>query len=78
MDAYTLKRRDHGFVIGLLAGAVAGAGAAMWLAPRLASRLRQQRDDVADAVVRGAQEVERFATAAKSDHIGRSGEVAQP
>ena len=78
MDAYTLERRDHGFVIGLLAGAVAGAGAAMWLAPRLASRLRQQRDDVADAVVRGAQEVERFATAAKSDHTGRSGEVAQP
>ena len=36
MDAYTLERRDHGFVIGLLAGAVAGAGAAMWLAPRLA------------------------------------------
>ena len=77
MDAYTLERRDHGFVIGLLAGAVVGASAVMWLAPRVASRLRQQRDDVADAVVRGAQEVERFATAAKSDHIRRSGDGAR-
>jgi gas vesicle protein len=72
MDTYTQERRDYGFVIGLLTGTVVGAGAAMWLAPRVASRLRQQRDDVADAVVRGAQEVERFATASKSDSVDAS------
>jgi gas vesicle protein len=69
MDAHAQESRDYGFVIGLLTGTVVGAGTAMWLAPRVVSQFRQRRDDVADAVVRGAQEVERAATALKSDRV---------
>lgn len=36
----------------------------------LARRGRDARDDVADAVARGAHEVERYATAAKTDGAG--------
>ena len=84
MTVQTQERRSHGFAIGLLTGTFVGAGLAMWLAPRLASELRERmtdsakglrrqaqdvRDDVADAVARGAHEVERYASAAKSDRI---------
>ena len=67
MNAQTQVRRDHGFMIGLLTGTFVGVGFAMWLAPRLISELREQRDDVAEKVARGAREVERFVTAAKSN-----------
>ena len=74
------EHRGHPFLIGLLAGGALGAGLAILLAPRLASELRERvegsardlrkkarafRDDVCDAVVRGAEEVERRATEAK-------------
>jgi gas vesicle protein len=65
--ACTQEHRDFGFAAGLLTGAVFGAGLAIWFAPRVASELRQRRDDVADAVLRGAREVERYAAAVKSD-----------
>jgi hypothetical protein len=64
------EHRDHGFVMGLFAGTFVGAGLMMWLAPavdRLSRKAQGVRDDVADAVARGAHEVERVATAAKSD-----------
>ena len=69
MDPYTQESRDYAFAIGLLTGTVVGAGAAMWLAPRVVSQFRQRRDGVADAIVRGAQEIERVATAVKSDRV---------
>ena len=84
MTVQTQERRSHGFAIGLLTGTFVGAGLAMWLAPRMAAELRDRmtesakglgrqaqdvRDDVADAVARGAHEVERYAIAAKSDRI---------
>ena len=106
MNEHTQERRDHGFVLGLLAGTAVGAGLAMWFAPRSGAQLRRQltdsarglgdrfserfehatarvgdavddlarkgqnvRDDVADAVARGAHEVERYATAAKTDAV---------
>jgi gas vesicle protein len=94
MSAYTQdpqNRRDHRFVIGLVAGTVVGAGLMMWLAPRTASELRGRltdtaknlgdrltrkgqgvRDRVADAVVRGAHEVARQATNAKTDQAARA------
>jgi len=80
MDTET-RHRDYGFVLGLLTGTVVGAGLAALLAPRAAAEVRTRlsnaagevarrgnglRDDVADSVVRGAHEVERMATAAKS------------
>lgn len=80
MDEETQRPRDHRFVIGLFAGAIAGVGLAMWLGPsvtrstrrigqaldELVSRGQDVRDDVADSVARGAHQVERYATAAKS------------
>lgn len=38
----------------------------------LTRKSQDVRDDVADAVARGAHEVERFATAAKSDRVAES------
>lgn len=75
--------QDHRFVIGLVAGAVVGAGVTMWLIPRvrkasarvsetaaaLGRKGRRVRDDVAGAVARGAHEVERYATAARTDRL---------
>lgn len=84
MTTYNQEHRNYGFAIGLLTGTFVGAGLMMWLAPRTASEVRQRvadsakdlgkrgqgvRDDLADTVARGAREVERFATAAKSDRI---------
>jgi len=80
MDAEIQRPRDHRFTIGLLAGAAVGVGLAMWLGPGvtrstrrlgralndLVSRGQAARDDVADAVARGAHQVERYATAAKT------------
>ena len=81
MNEQPQDRRDHRFLIGLIAGTVVGAGLTMWLAPRAASELRTRvadsakalgkrasdiRDDVASAVATGAHEVERFAKAAKT------------
>lgn len=74
MKATTQEPRDHRFAIGLLAGTAIGAGLAIWLAPMvgdaisgLVNKGQDVRDDLADAVARGAHEVERQATAAKSD-----------
>jgi len=61
------ERPDHRFSVGLLAGAMAGVWLAMWAAPRLISELRRRRDDIADSVVRRARDVERYATASKTD-----------
>ncbi len=69
-NAPIYRRPDYGFVIGLAAGAIAGLWTALWLMPHIASDLRRRRDDVADSVVRGAQEVERYASAMKTDSIG--------
>ena len=80
MDGEIQRPRGHRFAIGLLTGAAVGVGLAMWLGPgvtrstrrisralnKLASQGQDARDDMADAVVRGAHEVERYATAAKS------------
>ena len=65
MSECTERQQGHGFLIGLLAGAAAGAGLAIWLTPRV----QRVRNDVADSVVRGAREVERLATAAKTDGL---------
>jgi gas vesicle protein len=76
----TQKPRAHRFTIGLLTGAAVGVGLAMWLGPgvtrstrrfgralnKLAGQGQDVRDDMADAVARGAHQVERYATAAKS------------
>ena len=85
MNEQPLDRRDYRFLIGLMAGTVVGAGLAMWLAPNAASELRARvansakalgkrasdiRDEVAGAVATGAQEVERFAKAAKAEGRG--------
>jgi hypothetical protein len=74
MNAHTREHPDSGFAIGLLTGTFVGAGLAMWLVPRvreavddLTRKGQDVRDDVAEAVARGAHEVERYATAAKSD-----------
>ena len=79
--------RDHRFLIGLITGGVLGVGA-MIFGPRVISALREQaadsarslgrkaqgvRDDMCDVVVHGAQEVERYATEAKTDHAARPG-----
>jgi hypothetical protein len=69
MNQQTRQHPDYGFLIGLLTGTMAGVWAASWLAPRVVSDLRHRRDEVADSVVRGAREVERFATAVKSDAV---------
>jgi gas vesicle protein len=67
----TLQRSsDSSFLIGLATGVMAGLWTALWLVPHVVSDLRRRRDDVADSVVRGAQEVERIASAAKTDTIG--------
>ncbi len=74
---------DHRFVMGLVAGAFVGAGVTMWLIPRarktsarvsetaaaLGRKGRRVRDDAAGAVARGVREVERYATAVRTDHI---------
>jgi hypothetical protein len=52
--------RDYGFLTGLGAGAMAGAALTIWFAPRL-------RNDLAGAVARAANHVERVATAARTD-----------
>jgi gas vesicle protein len=70
VNANPQQPSDYRFLIGLLAGAAVGAGLAVWLTPTVNRAIRQGqdvRDDVADAVARGAREVERYATAAKSD-----------
>jgi gas vesicle protein len=81
MDPEIQKPRNHRFSIGLVTGAVVGVGLAMWLGPgvtrstrrigralnKLASQGQDVRDDMADAVARGAHQVERYATAAKSN-----------
>ena len=54
-------RRDHGFLIGVMTGTFVGAALAIWLAPRVVS----VRNGLADAVVDGAHEVARKATAMK-------------
>lgn len=82
MTADTRDRCDHRFLTGVLMGAFMGAAAAIWLAPRVAAfgravddftkKGQRVRDDVADAVARGAHEVERIATAAKSDGVAET------
>jgi len=70
VNANPQQPSDYRFLIGLLAGAVVGAGLAVWLTPTVNRAIRQGqdvRDDVAEAVARGAREVERYATAAKSE-----------
>jgi gas vesicle protein len=47
MNTNTQERRDHGFMIGLLAGTCIGGGLAMLFAPRSGSDLRQQMADSA-------------------------------
>ena len=83
MDTQIQERRNYGFALGLFTGAVVGAGLAILFAPRISAlqervtdsvedlkrRGLDARDTVADAVVRGVHEVERFAAAAKA---GRS------
>jgi gas vesicle protein len=66
-QAQTGTARDYTFVAGLLAGTVVGAGLALWLAPKAVEATNDVRDRLADAVVRGAHEVERVAVAAKTD-----------
>jgi gas vesicle protein len=84
MNAHVQEHGDYGFLIGLIAGGVVGAGVAMVFAPRLASEARKRtkelthkaqgvRDDICDAVARGAHEVERHATEAKTAHGGETG-----
>lgn len=70
MNTQTSRPADTGFLIGLATGAMAGLWTALWLVPHVIADLRRRRDRVADCVVRGAQDVERFATAAKSDAVG--------
>jgi len=70
VNANPQQPSDYRFLIGLLAGAVVGAGLAVWLTPTVNRAIRQGqdvRDDVAEAVARGARNVERYATAAKSE-----------
>jgi gas vesicle protein len=81
VDEESRKPREHRFAIGLLTGAAVGVGLAMWLGPgvtrstrrigralnKLASQGQDVRDDMADAVARGAHQVERYATATKSN-----------
>jgi len=58
-----------GFVVGLITGAVAGAGLALWFAPSAAAEIRGRVEGSAKRAglkARGAHEVERVATAAKS------------
>ena len=81
------EHRDHRFLIGLITGSVLGVGA-MVFGPRLLSGLCEQvadsarslgreaqgvRDDMCDVVAHGAQEVERCATEAKTDHAAKAG-----
>jgi gas vesicle protein len=81
------EHRDHRFLIGLISGSVLGVGA-MVFGPRWIAELRKQaadsartlgrkaqgvRDDLCDAVAHGAQEVERYATEAKTDPAAKSG-----
>ena len=82
MEPSKQEHSDYRFLIGLVAGTMVGAGLTLWLAPRVASELRERlatsatglakrasavRDQVADAVARGAHEVELQANATKSD-----------
>ena len=76
MNEHTQARRDHRFAIGLLTGSVVGAALAIWLSAHVTAAVNELtrkgqdvRDNLADAVARGAHEVERFATAAKSDRV---------
>jgi hypothetical protein len=70
MKTQISRPSDSGFLIGLATGTMAGLWTALWLVPHVVSDLRRRRDDVADSVVRGAQEVERIASAAKTGAIG--------
>ena len=71
--------RDYRFAMGLVAGTIVGAGLMMLFAPASGAEVRTRisgaiddvaekgqriRDGVADAITRGAHEVEQFATAA--------------
>jgi gas vesicle protein len=72
MNTPTHDGRDHRFAIGLATGTVVGAALALWFAPGLASitkRGRDIKDDVADTIAHGAHEVERYATAARSEPV---------
>lgn len=86
-NADAQEHRDHRFLIGLITGSVLGVGA-MVFGPRLLSGLCEQvadsarsvgrgaqgvRDDMCDVVAHGAQEVERYATEAKTDHAAKTG-----
>lgn len=68
---------DGRFALGMLAGTGLGLGLALWLAPRAAAEVAEQaaasvgrvtnrglqmKDEVAEAVARGAHEIERVAT----------------
>jgi len=81
------EHQRHDFLIGLITGSALGVGA-MVFGPRLISGLREQvaesarslgrraqgvRDDMCDAVAHGAQEVERYATEAKTDRAAKTG-----
>ena len=57
MESHSRQSRGLGFVFGLMAGTV----------DELACKCNRVRDDVAESVVRGAHEVERFAVAVKSE-----------
>jgi gas vesicle protein len=85
-NADAQEHRDHRFLIGVITGSVLAVGA-MVFGPRVISRLREQaadsarrlgrraqgvRDDVCDAVAHGAQEVERYATDAKTDPVAKT------
>ncbi len=63
-NAQAQEHQDHRFLIGLITGGVLAVGA-MIFGPRLIALLR---DNMCDAVAHGAQEVERYATEAKTDH----------
>ena len=86
-NAHAQEQQDHRFLIGLITGGVLAVGA-MVFGPRLISGLREQvadsarslgrraqgvRDDMCDVVAHGAQEVERYATEAKTDHAAKTG-----
>ena len=76
MNVHAQDHRDHRFLIGLITGGVLGVGA-MVFGPRLIAGLGRKaqgvRDDMCDAVAHGAQEVERYATEAKTEPAARTG-----
>jgi len=85
-NEHSEERRDHRFLIGVITGSVLAVGA-MVFGPRVMSGLREQvvdsarglrrrargvRDDMCDVVTHGAQEVERYATDAKTAPAART------